>query len=301
MPRAKHALPPRNGRLVKKERSSTPPASPPLPPLSPPSPLASPGPGSSRAKHALPFFRGRLRKRPPTPLPSPPLLSPPELRLPRAEHALPPLNGKLRKRPPTPPLSPPSPPPEQKKLRARHALPPCFGRLRKKRRTPPPTPIEILRPPNVDVPDVVLPPRYKRYGVVIKEVEIGADKPEESSSGSSRSSSRSPSQRPSSEFPMREDAKYVGSKTPRFYIERMRNLPGSFLQRTRRDTRASYSRRRSGFLSRMVGDWMQRRRRMRWVEVQRDNNEDMQIFRHLFHRTFHFSIPFVYYLRVTLR
>ncbi|EJC99039.1 uncharacterized protein FOMMEDRAFT_161259 [Fomitiporia mediterranea MF3/22] len=250
-----------------------------------------------RAKHSLPPLGGKLRKRQRTPSPPPPPPLPPLLRrrtTPNIEPALPPLDEKVRKRLRS--LSPPSVDPlEDNMPQVEHSQPRRGGSSKKRRRSkspqsPPPLsrmPSSKYRPGNVDVPDAVLPRRYKRHAVLLDDLDFDELKSysfdSSRSSSSSRSSKSSTSLRPSSEFPRRDgQTSYAGSRTPRFYLESIRNLISRFLRRTKHDNRRSYANKRRGFLASMIRDWMNKRRKKRWTEAGRDNKEDIRIFYPLF-------------------
>ncbi|KAL5482977.1 hypothetical protein ACEPAI_9572 [Sanghuangporus weigelae] len=163
---------------------------------------------------------------------------------------------------------------------ARSASPLLFRRLKgRKWRSPPPglSAKTLLRPLNVDVPDTVLPRRYRRHGVLLDDLELDMQKLEMMESPASA--------RPCSEFPPRAgQAVYVGRKTPQFYLATFRNLANRRLRcskssgpRRRRHT----ERRRRLFLD-IVRGWVEKRKKKRWIEPRRHDGKDLRIFYSVF-------------------
>ncbi|OCB88682.1 nucleotide-diphospho-sugar transferase [Sanghuangporus baumii] len=154
----------------------------------------------------------------------------------------------------------------------RQASPLSFRRLKRRewRSSPGLSAKEFLRPLNVDIPDTVLPRRYRRHGVLLDDLELDMQKLEKMESPAST--------RPCSEFPPRAgQAVYVGRRTPRFYLAAFRNLANRRLRRSKSSgPRRGTRRRRRLFVDIVVG-WIEKRKK-RWIEPRRHDGKDLRIF-----------------------
>ena len=172
--------------------------------------------------------------------------------------------------------------------KARRALPPLFKKREMRNHAPSSLPLSIkeIRPLNIDIPDVVLPRRYKRHGVLLDDIDLDMEKFETMESPASA--------RPCSEFPPRAgQVVYVGRRTPRFYLAAFQNLANRHLRRTKSSASRRHSTKRRRSVLQVVRDWMEKRKKKRWIEPRRHDGKDLRIFYAVFNRTLFHTLVLV--------
>ncbi|KAL5512643.1 hypothetical protein ACEPAG_2909 [Sanghuangporus baumii] len=160
---------------------------------------------------------------------------------------------------------------------ARPTSPLLLRRLKGRKWSSPPAGNKLLRPLNVDVPDAVLPRRYRRHGVLLDDLELDMQKLKMMESPASA--------RPCSEFPPRAgQVVYVGRRTLRFYLAAFQNLANRHLRRSKSSgsRRRRQTERRRRLFSDIVRGWVEKRKKKRWIEPRRHDGKDLRIFYSVF-------------------